>query len=152
MFYFTGDVLLEFQVNFNGTVIIPDTIAITIYLGDTIVDTGTPVRIGSIYNFVFVVADNDILPNYYNAYRFVVSATYNGENIFANMDFIVHAADYDNMDNTVVLLSDGNSEIIMECKDKTLEECLSQPPVKPKIISVQTYAMSTNICDCVVKK
>ena len=152
MFYFTGDVLLEFQVNFNGSVIIPDTIAITIYSGDTIVDTGTPIRVGDVYNFVFVVSDNDILPNYYTAYRFVVLATYNNENIFANMDFIVHVADYDNMDNTVVLLSDGDSEIFMERKDKTLAECLSQPPVKPTIMSVELFRTTTNACDCVEKK
>ena len=152
MFYFAGDLLLSFSISYNGVVITPDNPAIYIYLGDTIINSGEPVLIGQSYNYVVSILDADILPNYYNSYRFMVTAYSNGIPIVSNGYFIVHVNDYDNLDNAVVYLSNQNSEIIMQCADQTREQCLASPPVAPEILSIDMYRMNSSDCDCLVKK
>jgi len=152
MFYFSGDVLLSFQLSYGGTVITPDDATIQIYSGDALINSGIPVLSGQYYNYVITVNDADILPDYYRSYRFLVTATYGGVPLVVNGYFVVHLSDYDNMDNTVVQLSNGNSEIFLSCADQTRQDCLNTPPVKPTIISVDMYKMNSAECDCVVKK
>ena len=147
MFYFTGDVLLSFQLTYNGGVITPEA-SIQIYSGDTLIETGVPVLVGQYYNYVPNITDDDILPNYYSVYRFVVTAQYGLDNIISNGFFIVHVAEYDNLDNTTVFLSNQDSEIYLECKVLDREDCLSQPPVKPNIMSVEMFRSTNSSCDC----
>lgn len=152
MFYFTGDILLSFQLKYNDVVITPDDALIYVYLGETVVSSGVPVLVGEYYNYVFTVQDSDILPNFYNSYRFMVTATYETQPVVVNGYFIVHVSDYDNLDNTAVLLSNQNSEIYMQCADQTRTQCLTSPPVKPEIISLDMYKMNSAACDCITKK
>jgi len=152
MFYFSGDVLLSFQLNYGNTIITPDDVTIDIYLNGVIINSGVPVRTGEYYNYVITINDADILPNFYNSYRFTVTAAYNGETIFVNGYFIVHLSDYPNYDNTVVLLSNEDSELYMPCEDLTREQCLTTPPVKPQVLSIEMYKMNSAACDCYDKK
>jgi len=148
MFYFSGDVLLSFQLVYGGEIITPSDVNIQIYEDDTVINSGNPVLSGTTYNYVVTIEDEDIAPAYYKEYRFLVSTVYNGETVFVNGYFIVHLSDYDNYDNSVVYLSNTDSEVYLSCADETREDCLTTPPVKPKILSLEIYRNSSSACDC----
>jgi hypothetical protein len=153
MFYFAGDILLSFQLNYEGSIITPADTSIEIFLeNDTLINQGVPVLVGTYYNYVVTINNSDITPDYYNNYRFLVTAVHNGETIYVNGYFIVHVTDYNNFDNTAVFLSNSDSEIFMPCADQTREQCLASPPVTPQILSIDMYKMSSAACDCYTKK
>jgi hypothetical protein len=152
MFYFTGDVVISFQLKDGDQIVIADSISIDVLYNNEVISTHTPILVNDVYQFMIHFDDTDIQPYLYRVYSFIIRAIEDTRSLVANGSFLVHMSQYDNMDPTEVYLSNEDSEIYMQCADQTREQCLTSPPVKPSVLSVELFKMTDATCDCTNKK